>query len=245
MDEYYWGRYTDTVREFYEALRRHEFPDLPDCNENRAHLIAQLMGTGTAEAIHLLHALHRSLPLQGDVCEFGVCQGATSALLAYEIMSTPKRLWLFDSFKGLPKPSDKDVLLNDIFNLGSMARYEGEMCCGMESVQARLDDVQFPKDRVVIVPGFIEDVLPQAILPQRVSFAYVDFDLYSPIAVTLQYLDRVLSIGGIVIVDDYGFFSAGAQTAVDEFLETRPGRYKFSMSTDYAGKFCLLEKVTV
>jgi O-methyltransferase len=40
---------------------------------------------------------------------------ATSALLANEIRSTERTLWLFDSFKGLGKPSEKDLLIDDIF----------------------------------------------------------------------------------------------------------------------------------
>lgn len=241
MDDYYWGKYVDTVREFYEALRLHEFPALPPCG-GRAALIARLMGTGASEAVHLLHALHRSLGLEGDVCEFGVCQGATSALLASEIAPTDKRLWLFDSFMGLPKPTEKDVLLDDIFNLGSMASYEGHMSCGVDSVLARLQEVGFPGERTSIVAGFIEDVLGTVAMPRRVCFAYVDFDFYSPIRVALDFLHGVLSPGGAVLVDDYGFFSAGAHTAVDEFLAEHPGEYDFVKPQAYAGKFCTLWK---
>lgn len=246
MDDYYWGKYTDTVREFYEALRQHEFPHLqylPPCTPELAELIARLMGTGAAEALHLLHALHSALALDGDVCEFGVCQGHTSALLAHEIMTTNKRLWLFDSFEGLPKPTDKDVLLDDIFNLGSMASYEGHMACGVESVKARLAEVGFPEERAVIVPGFIEEVIARAEMPKRVCLAYVDFDFYQPIRTALDFLHGVLPPGGAVVVDDYGFFSAGAQTAVDEFLAEHPGGYRFALPGAYAGKFCTLWKI--
>ncbi len=77
----------------------------------------------------VLH-LNRALGLDGDVCEFGVAQGATSALIANEIRGTEKDLWLFDSFEGLPKPTDHDILIDDIFNLGSIDRYQGTMACG-------------------------------------------------------------------------------------------------------------------
>jgi hypothetical protein len=36
----------------------------------------------------------------------GIAQCATSALIANEISSSKKNLWLFDSFKGLPKPTE-------------------------------------------------------------------------------------------------------------------------------------------
>ena len=48
---------------------------------------------------------------------------------------------------------------------------------------------------------------------------YVDFDFYSPISVALRFLNKRLVTGGVIVVDDYGFFSSGAKTAVDEFLK--------------------------
>jgi hypothetical protein len=52
-----------------------------------------------------------------------------------------------------------------------------------------------------------------------VSFAYVDLDLYEPTRVALQFLHHVTSVGGMIMVDDYGYFSTGVKTAVDEFIE--------------------------
>ncbi|HAJ58571.1 MAG TPA: hypothetical protein DCP31_04315, partial [Cyanobacteria bacterium UBA8543] len=74
------------------------FPDLPHC-EHRVQLMAELLGTGISEAMYILEFLNKSLKLEGDVCEFGVAQGTTSALMANEIRGTEKNLWLFDSFK--------------------------------------------------------------------------------------------------------------------------------------------------
>jgi hypothetical protein len=66
-------------------------------------------------ALLIIDALHRGLRGVGHVCEFGVAQGATSALLASEIMGDAQRdLHLFDSFEGLPRPTAKDELKNDI-----------------------------------------------------------------------------------------------------------------------------------
>ncbi|MBF0234253.1 MAG: hypothetical protein HQK65_14630 [Desulfamplus sp.] len=245
MNEYYWDKYVNTIKELYEAMRLHDLVSLPPCDNTKAHLIAKLMGTGSAEALYILNSLHLSLPLAGDICEFGVCQGATSALLAHEIVQTDKRLWLFDSFEGLPRPSDKDILIDDIFNLGSMASYEGAMSCGMAEVQSRLRETDLPDDRVVITSGFIEDIIKKATMPSKVCFAYVDFDFYSPISVSLDFLDKVLSPGGQIVVDDYGFFSTGAQTAVDEFLTAHPGCYSFSLPAPFAGKFCILKKLYI
>lgn len=234
-------RYRSTIAEMEGCFRERVFADLPP-RAGRHELMTELLGTQISEAFYVLTFLHRSLSRPGDVCEFGVAQGATSALLANEIRDTAKRLWLFDSFQGLPRPSAKDVLLDDIFNLGSMDRYAGTMACPVEQVRGRLANLGFPPDRVRIVPGFIEEVVRRGGLPEQVCFAYVDFDFYEPIRTALEVLDERLSVGGAVVVDDYGFFSAGAQAAVDEFVQAHPGRYEFTAPYPFAGAFAVLTR---
>lgn len=235
-------KYPALVREMYEAVRALEFPDLPERN-GRTELMARLLGTGIGEAMYLLSELNSALEHPGDVCEFGVAQGATSALLANEIRDTDKRLWLFDSFAGLPKPSPKDQLKDDIFELGSMNRYEGEMRCDPDEVHVRLSRIGYPRHRYEVRAGLVGETLQEGSGPDPVCFAYVDFDFYEPIAHALDYLDRHLSPRGRIMIDDYDFFSTGAKTAVDEFMSSRAHRYELEFPKAYAGKFCMLRKV--
>src|SRR5436190_11117190 len=99
--------YCQTMREIHrrdaieieELYRRFVFPDLPS-RKSREVLLNDLIGTTISEAIYIIRSLHASLRNPGDICEFGVAQGATSRLLASEIQSLPERnLWLFDSFE--------------------------------------------------------------------------------------------------------------------------------------------------
>jgi O-methyltransferase len=234
-------KYPPLVHELHDALRTLRFPGLPEV-AGRKELLARLLGTGISQALHLLDALHRALPEPGDVCEFGTAQGATAALLANEIRSTNKCLWLFDTFTGLPPPSPQDQLKDDIFGLGSIERYTGEMRCDPAEVTARLDAIGFPVERRRIRPGLVEQTLTPAEGPGAVCLAYVDFDFYAPIRHALEYLDEHLAPGGRIMVDDYDFFSTGAKTAVDEFVGRRRGRYRLTLAQPYAGHFCLLER---
>ena len=236
-------RYVAVIREVEAAFRQFVYSDLPD-REGRTDLVAQLIGTQVFEAFYVLSALHGALGLEGDVCEFGVAQGATSALLANEIRNTGKSLWLFDSFEGLPAPTSKDELIDDIFDLGSMGAYKGKMACSADEVKQRLEVIEFPLDRAVIVPGFIEETSKRASLPKRVCFAYIDFDFYEPILIALNLLHSRLPVGGTVVVDDYEFFSSGAKTAVAEFLEMHSGKYQLTLPLRFAGHFCVLRKVS-
>lgn len=246
MNDYERGKYIDAVNELYSLYRHAVFPGLPECGP-RVELLANLLGTQLSEAIYLLHLLRSSLGLEGDVCEFGVAQGTTSAFIANEILPTDKRLWLYDSFKGLPDPSAKDRLLDDIFRLGDMKRYAGTMACPETDVRNRLSAVQFPASRTLIVPGYLEHSLLEndgANVPKRVCFAYLDMDFYEPTLLALRTLHRRVSTGGVIMVDDYDFFSEGAKLAVHEFLDEHPGDYELEFPLPFAGKFCWLRRKT-
>ncbi len=214
------------------------FPELAP-REGRHALMLQLIGCGLMKAFYLVEGLRRSLQVEGDVCEFGVAEGATSALLANEIVLSDRSLWLYDSFEGLPKPTQKDVLLNDIFSLGQMEAYEGRMVWPVEKVQKRLEAVHFPLSRTRIVPGFLSEASP---LPTKVCFAYVDFDFYEPTLLALNLLDARLSEDGSILLDDYGYFSSGPETATQEFLQAKQGQYQLTIPPPFTSGFAVLTK---
>ena len=114
------------------------------------------------------------------------------------------------------------------------------------SVHSRLEAVGFPRDRYVIHRGFIEDLIrDKQDFPAAVSFAYADFDFYEPTSLVLRFLDGVMPSGGMVIVDDYGFFSSGVKTAVDEFLDevnSVERVYDCTIPDTAYGHFALLKK---
>lgn len=223
---------------------------LPDMelteDEQSLQLMFQLLGTGNVEALFIRYYLNKCVKrAEGDICEFGIAQGATSALMANDIRRTDKILWLFDSFEGLSSPTEKDVLIDDIFNYGSMEKYAFSMKHDIYEVKERLRKINVNQDRIKIIPGFIEDTVKQEAVLQnltRVSFAYVDFDLYEPVLTALEFLHERTSRGSVVIVDDYNFFSAGARIAVDEFISKYKDTYKLLIPEECAGKFCVIEK---
>ena len=230
--------------EVEELYRHFLFTDLPK-REGRARDLSDLIGTTVSEAIYVIKNLHDGLKVAGDICEFGVAQGATSKLLASEIMPLAERkFWLFDSFEGLPAPTKEDRLIHDIFKLGTMEKYKGTMASPETEVLGKLASVKFPRERIVVKKGWVKDTIRSGDLPEKVAFAYVDFDFYDPIKDALEFLDTRMPAGGRIVVDDYGFFSEGAQLAVDQFVAAANGRYMFEMPLPFAGHFCVLSKVT-
>lgn len=236
-------RYASVVEELCNLYAQEIFRDLPDM-PGRSKLLAELEGTNVSEAIYLIEYLHKSLRNSaGDVCEFGVAQGCTSSLLAHEIHLLKDRdLWLFDSFQGLSKPGDKDKLQDDIFKLGSMDRYEGSMAFERKYLEGRLASSPLEPGRFHIIEGFIDDLPAGTPLPSKVCFAYIDFDLYQPILTALNMVHTRMSPGGHLLVDDYGYFSTGAKTAVEEFLCQHKDGYEMFLPPKYAGHFCVLRR---
>lgn len=229
----------------YQELTSEEI--LPD-NKLRKILLARVQGTPPTEAYSIIRSLHASKNLDGVVCEFGVAEGETSALIANEILETNKTFHLFDSFQGLSVPCEKDKLIDDVLGLGNMAEYAGKMSFPESALRYRLGAISFPKDRTIIHKGFIDEVLRNdESLPTSVCFAYVDFDFYEPILATLEFLDSVLTVGGVIVVDDYGFFSSGSKTAVDEWLakvNSNSSRYQVIVAKSYEGKFITIRKTS-
>ena len=235
------GRLVEDLAGIYQEV---VFPQL-EPREGRFELLCQLVGTEVPEAMYLLQHLQDALAGPGDVCEMGIGYGATSALLANEILDTDRTLWLYDSFEeGLSVPTDEDVLIDDIFNLGSMNRYGHTMASSVEQVQGRLDGVGFPRDRTRVVPGYIQRDLPPDKLPDRVAIAYIDFDLYEPTLTALELMHPRCRIGSILMVDDYRYFSAGVETAVNRFMAAHANQYDLLEPPAPAGHFCALRRHT-
>ena len=229
--------------ELYKMYQFYVFKDLPDCDESRLKLLLNLFGTNIGGAVYILTYLNKVIALEGDICEFGVAQGATSALMANEIKTTNKNIWLFDTFAGLPKPSEKDQLKDDMFGLGAIERYQGTMSCDVGMVRNKLTEIDFAPDRAKIIAGLIEETIQTSRMPGKVCFAYVDVDFYSPALAALKFLSGALVENGIIVIDDYDWFSTGLKTAVEDFLKTN-NNFRLSFPVEPAGMFCILEKMS-
>ncbi|WP_234487499.1 TylF/MycF/NovP-related O-methyltransferase, partial [Streptomyces sp. MBT54] len=87
----------------------------------------------------------------------------------------------------------------------------------LEDVKAGFDNVPYPKERVHYVQGRVEDTVPgQA--PEQISILRLDTDWYASTQHELEHLYDRLVPGGVLLIDDYGYWQ-GSRQAVDEFLE--------------------------
>jgi len=155
--------------------------------------------------------------IQGDFMEAGVCQGGASIFLrALQIVygAGDRRLWAADSFKGLP-PSESEPDLAAGINLCEDKAPFVSFC--LEGVRDNFSRYDLLDDKVLFLPGFFADTLPNAPVG-NLAILRLDADLYASTRVALENLYPKVSPGGFIIVDDYGFYAVCRQ-AVDEYRQ--------------------------
>ncbi len=236
-------RCAEAVASVYELMAEFVLPELPPLTDDRLAHLAALEGVTVTQATYFVDLLRATSELDGAVLEMGVAQGATSRLIASEIMESQRDLWLFDSFQGLPAPTAEDELIDDIFGLGSMEAYAGTMSVPRRLVEEKLRECGFPKGRTHIVEGFFDaSTSSKVALPASVSFAFIDFDLYQPIRDALEYLGGVMQSGGCICVHEYDFFSTGPKKAVEEFMAARGEEFALELPVHAARGMAILRK---
>jgi hypothetical protein len=167
--------------------------------------------------------LTRDVP--GDLIEAGVWRGGATILMRalLEAYQDPGRnVWIADSFQGLPEPD------GDRFPVELAAHQSPVLKDAYERFAVTLAEVQdnfrtfgLLDDRVRFLPGWFKDTLPSAPIAQ-LALMRLDADYYESTMDCLTYLYDKLSVGGYVIIDDYGEDSwTYCRRAVDDFRARR------------------------
>ncbi len=150
----------------------------------------------------------------GDLVECGVWRGGASILMRAVLAAygdETRRVWLADSFAGVPPPdtvnykADKGIKLHRHANVLGVSEAE---------VRANFERYGLLDGQVRFLPGWFKDTLADAPIEQ-ISVLRLDGDLYES---TIQGLDALyprLSSGGFCIIDDYHVFSACEQAVAD------------------------------
>jgi O-methyltransferase len=165
--------------------------------------------------------------IPGDVLECGVWRGGSMQAVARTLLAlgdTSRDLYLFDTFEGMPAPSERDVRTSDERTAAQlMAEEEREdslvwAIASLEDVQEGMAQTGYPSERVHYVKGRVEETIPER-APAQISILRLDTDWYESTKHELDHLYPRVPSGGVVLFDDYGYWD-GAREAVDEFLET-------------------------
>lgn len=146
---------------------------------------------------------------------FVECGCAAGAQLIMMRQGAPKKLiHAFDSFQGIPKPSNRDNQIPGIryLNPSEQSRLPnpgeqklettGVTAVTRESFETHMKDSGAGLENLEIHEGWFEETMPENNVGD-IAILRLDSDLYNSTFVCLKYLFPKLIKGGILILDDY------------------------------------------
>jgi len=177
--------------------------------------------------------------MKGAFVECGVWKGGCAAVmaLAADRARSGRKVWLFDSFEGLPEPTEKDGTDKDGVSAREHFRMNKDIA-PIEGVEKLLFlKLKLDKENVLIKKGWFKDTLPEAKKATGpIAILRLDADWYESTKCCLENLYDNVIPGGYVILDDYNFHQ-GCQRATDEFLSDRKLRMNLVKIDDEAVYF--------
>lgn len=150
----------------------------------------------------------------GDLIETGVWRGGAcifmrGILKAYGV--SDRKVWVADSFAGLPEPDPEKYPAD----AGDIHHTMTPLAVSLDQVKSHFAKYDLLDEHVCFLKGWFKDTLPTAPV-ERLAVARLDGDMYESTMDALVALYPKLSVGGYLIVDDYGCVP-GCKKAVEDY----------------------------
>lgn len=205
---------------------QHAFPfDFDEADKELYRRVGPYTMTTPPRVYALVRAVEyvvaRGVP--GAIVECGVWRGGSmmaAALTLLRLDAADRELYLYDTFAGMPPPSDIDTTRSGERAADLLAEGDEEShiwaIASLSDVRDAVLSTRYPEERIHFVEGLVENTLP-ATAPDQIALLRLDTDWYSSTKHELEQLYPRLAPGGVLILDDYGHWQ-GARQAVDEYL---------------------------
>lgn len=162
--------------------------------------------------------------IEGDIAECGVWKGGSMLAVAKTLLymnDNNRKLFLYDTFSGMSTPTEADKTPDDknaadLLKKSDVKTSEIWAYSGLDEVKATMTQSGYKKELIHYVEGKVEDTIP-GVLPGKIALLRLDTDWYESTRHELIHLFPLLVSGGVLIIDDYGFWK-GARKAVDEYF---------------------------
>lgn len=185
----------------------------------------------STHSIQRLYALYKAMlyitenNVPGDIVECGVWKGGSSMLCARTLKSmneTKRKLFLYDTFEGMPEPAAKDITF---FNLNAIDKWKKSVrkdknkwnYASLNEVKKNMYSTEYPRENIVFVKGKVEETLPEN-NPGQIALLHLDTDWFESTYHELMNLCPLLSNLGVIVIDDYGTW-LGQREAVDKYIK--------------------------
>jgi hypothetical protein len=201
----------------------------------------------TMTSIERMYALYKAVEyvvrnkIEGDIVECGVWRGGSCMLIAKTLAhfkDTSRSIHLYDTFEGMPAPTQADVArdghrLEKQWNEMEKETHNEWCYASLVDVKRNLSSVEYPQEKIQYVIGKVEDTIPSQ-MPKSISLLRLDTDWYESTKHEMQHLYPLLKTGGPLLIDDYGHWK-GSRDAVDESFAAM-GVFPYLARVDYTGR---------
>ena len=158
--------------------------------------------------------------VKGDFMECGVWRGGAAILMRGFLECdwnelARRRVWVADSFQGLPAPDIEEFPAD----AGSPLHEIDILKVSLREVTENFNSYGLLGSGVQFLPGWFKDTLPPPGL-ERLAILRIDCDMYESTSQVLEELYPLMESGGYVIVDDYKVIPACA-AAVEDYRKTQ------------------------
>jgi hypothetical protein len=158
-----------------------------------------------------LWSAHTCSTLEGDYVECGVSNGFTSsAIMDYlNWNDLNKNFYLFDTFEGLDAryvTSEELKKIGDVESHNKKMREGGIYNKNYQFVQENFHEWQ----RVYLVKGAIPETL-NTVAINKVAYLHIDMNCVIPEIAAIEHFYPKLSIGSIILLDDYAYSGCSEQ----------------------------------
>jgi O-methyltransferase len=164
--------------------------------------------------------------IEGDIVECGVWKGGSMLATAITLVDQnddDRNLFMYDTYEGMSAPTDNDKTFfgepaSKMLKAADPQKNPESVWCysSLEEVRENMKLSGYRETLIHYVKGKVEDTIPKT-LPANIALLRLDTDWYESTKHELVHLFPLLVKGGVLIIDDYGFWK-GARKAVDEYI---------------------------
>lgn len=171
--------------------------------------------------------------IPGDIVVAGVWKGGSALYLrALErYFHLGKKLWLSDTFQGFVRESIQHKKDQEALKLFS-TMLAPDFPTAERVYQLFDKNGLWNEEEVILLEGDLAHTLP-TIQTDAFALVHIDVDFYEPTLAALACTYSKLSIGGYVIIDDYGVEMFNCRDAVDDFRVKNGITEPIHFMTDY------------
>lgn len=184
--------------------------------------------------------------INGAFVECGTWRGGNSiaASLVCKSQSINREFYIYDTFTGMSKPNDEidqSIFHNEssVYTYKKNQENDHNLWCysSLKEVKNNFKNASLSLENIKFVEGMVENTLKiSSNLPDRIAVLRLDTDWYESTLTELEYLYPKLESGGIILIDDYGYWD-GARKAVDEFFSKKGAPLRpFFAHSDFTGR---------